>query len=135
MHHIDSYRELAHRVWDATARGDVDTLLQIYAPDVVMWVRGRNPLCGEYKGTTALLGQFARSAELVDELCLDLLEVYSSEDGALLRYRVEASRGELRLDAEFHLSFRVAAGRIYEVEIVATDQERADAFWHEVVGS
>lgn len=135
MHHIDSHRELAHRVWDATARGDVDTLLQIYAPDVVMWVRGRNPLCGEYKGTTAVLGQFARSAELVDELCLDLLEVYSSEDGALLRYRVEASRGELRLDAEFHLSFRVAAGRIYEVEIVATDQERADAFWHEVVGS
>ena len=135
MHHIESYRELAHRVWDATARGDVDTLLQIYAPDVVMWVRGRNPLCGEYKGTTALLGQFARWAELVDELCLDLLEVYSSEDGALLRYRVEASRGELRLDAEFHLSFRVAAGRIYEVEIVATDQERADAFWHEVVGS
>ena len=81
-----------------------------------MWVRGRNPLCGEYKGTTALLEQFARSAELVDELCLDLLEIYSSEDGALLRYRV-------------------AAGRIYEVEIVATDPERADAFWHEVVGS
>jgi ketosteroid isomerase-like protein len=135
VHHTDSHRELAHRVWDATARGDVDTLLQIYAPDVVMWVRGRNPLCGEYKGTTALLGQFARSAELLDELCLDLQEVYSSEDGALLRYRVEASRGELRLDAEFHLSFRVAAGRIYEVEIVATDPKRTDAFWHEVVGS
>lgn len=135
MHHSDPHSWLAHRVWDATARGDVDSLLQIYAPDVVMWVRGRNPLCGEYKGSTALLEQFARSAELVDELCLDLLEIYSSEDGALIRYRVEATRGEHRLDAEFHLSFRVAAGRIHEVEIVSTDQDRADAFWNEVVGS
>ena len=135
MHHSDPHSWLAHRVWDATARGDVDSLLQIYAPDVVMWVRGRNPLCGEYKGSTALLEQFARSAELVDELCLDLLEIYSSEDGALIRYRVEATRGEHRLDAEFHLSFRVGAGRIHEVEIVSTDQDRADAFWNEVVGS
>ena len=135
MHHVDPHRQLAHRVWDATARGDVDSLLQIYAPDVVMWVRGRNPLCGEYKGTTAVLEQFARFAERVDELRSDLLEIYSSEDGALIRYRVEATRGEHHLDAEFHLSFRVAAGRIYEVEIVASDPERTDAFWHNVVGS
>jgi ketosteroid isomerase-like protein len=128
----NSHVELAHHVWDATARGDVDGLLQIYTPDVVLRVRGGNPLCGEFKGDAALLGQFARWAELVDDLCSDLLEIFSSEDGALLRYRVQATRGEQHLDAEFHLSFRVAGGRIYEVEIVAKDAERTDAFWNSV---
>lgn len=126
---------LARLIWDATARGDVDALLQAFAPDVVMRVRGRNPMSGEYKGSTALLEQLARSAELVDDLRLDLLEIYGGKDGALIHYRQDATRGALHLDGEFHLSFRVAGGRIYEVEIVAADQERTDAFWHAVLAS
>jgi ketosteroid isomerase-like protein len=129
----DPHVELARLVWDATARGDVDTLLQAYAPDVVLRVRGRNPRSGEFKGSTALLEQFAHSAELVDDLRSDLLEIYSSRDGALIRYRFQATRGEHHLDTESHLSFRVAGDLIYEVEIVPADQERTDAFWHAVV--
>jgi ketosteroid isomerase-like protein len=132
----NSHVELAHHVWDATAFFNDTATTEIYTPDVVLRVRGGNPLCGEFKGDAALLGQFARWAELVDDLCSDLLEIFSSEDGALLRYRVQATRGEQHLDqhldAEFHLSFRVAGGRIYEVEIVAKDAERTDAFWNSV---
>ena len=134
MHARHPHVELAHRVWDATARGDVDDLLRIYAPDVVLRVRGRNPLALEYKGVAAVLEYFARTAELVDELRSDLVEVYGGENGALMRYRLQASHGDDHLDVEIHLSLRVTDGRICELETVSADQARSDAFWTRVAG-
>ncbi len=56
--------DLVRKGFDAFARGDVDTLRELFDQDAVWHAPGRNPLAGDHLGVDAILGFFARTMEV-----------------------------------------------------------------------
>lgn len=129
MHSDHPHAALMRRLWDAAARGDPDGVRDAYGPGAVLRAHGNNPVAGEFKGGRAIIDYLARMGELVDDLRLELLDVYSSADGAVVRYRTVADRGPKHLDMEYLYVGRVAGGRVVEADLVPSDQRRNDDFW------
>jgi ketosteroid isomerase-like protein len=50
--------------YDAFSRGDMDTLRDLFADDIVWHAPGRNPLAGDHRGIDAVLGYFGQTMEL-----------------------------------------------------------------------
>ena len=121
--------EIARLLWNATADGDGAALLDFLAPNVEWHSHGHNPVAKHIYGPAALLDYFALSADLVDDMTSDVLEVYSSERGAVIRYRVRASRGPKCLDGEVLLSLTIYNGLVTRADVVPVEQEIHDAFW------
>ncbi len=121
--------EIARLLWNATADGDGAALLEFLAPNVEWHTYGHNPIAKHVYGTVALLDYFALSAELVEDMTSDMLEVYSSKRGAVIRYRVRASRGPKCLDGEVLLSLTIDNGLVTRADVVPVEQEIHDAFW------
>lgn len=129
MHTEHPNAAVARSLWDAGATGDREPILRLYAPDAVLRSAGDNPVAGEFKGLPAILGLFARSGELVEELRAELLDLYASDAGAVMCYRIVAQRGPKHLDMEYMFTLRIEAGRVIEGSIVPADESRNDAFW------
>lgn len=123
------HAELARSMWDAAARGDADALLDVYAPDVFWKTYGPEPVGREVRGADEALAYLVFAADSVDDMRVDVLSVYASDDGAALRYHVEAERGEHRLDTDFVMLLEIAGRRIVRVDVVPFDAAGAAAFW------
>jgi ketosteroid isomerase-like protein len=56
--------ELVRKGYDAFASGDMDTLRELFDPEIVWHFPGRSPLAGDHRGPDAVLGFFGRTMEL-----------------------------------------------------------------------
>jgi len=122
-------RDVAERLWNAIALADTDELREVIAPKAVWRMYGRSPLAGIHQGIDAILAFMAHAGELADELESSLLEVFTSGEGAVLRYSVRARRDERVLNTEHLFRIRIAEGRIVEGVFAPVDQDRYDRFW------
>jgi ketosteroid isomerase-like protein len=99
MGHPDE--EIVRRGYDAFSRGDMQTLRELFDPDVVWHTPGRSQLAGDHRGVDAVLGFFGRTMELTggtfrvevhdvvanDEHVVGLHEVIAEREGKTLRDR------------------------------------------------
>ena len=115
---------VARRMWDATSMGDRDLLLEIFAPDIVWRAANSGDLSGEFKGVDTVLDLLACAGEGVDEMQIELCDVFASDRGAVLHYRVHAERGHQVLDTEILLALRIVGGRVVEAFTTSTDPKR-----------
>ena len=120
---------IVRRLWEAAARGDPAGLTALYQPGAVVRAGGHSPVAGEFKGSYEIVDYFGRLGELVDDLRSELLDVYTSDEGAVMRYRTVADRGANHLDMEFLFVAKIAGGLILEADLIPADQQRYDAFW------
>jgi hypothetical protein len=120
---------VVRRLWEAAARGDPAGVAAAYDPAAVLRAAGHGRMMGEFKGADAILDYLGRLGEEVDELRSELVDVYTSDAGAVIRYRTVADRGARHLDMEFLYVARIERGRILEADLIPVDQERYDAFW------
>jgi ketosteroid isomerase-like protein len=117
---------LVRRLWEAGARGDADGISEIYAPDAVLRAHGipGGPLVGEFKGISEILDFLARMGELVDDSRAEVLEMYASDTGVVVRFRSVKSRGGKHLDMQYLYVLAIEHGRIVRATLVPTDQRR-----------
>jgi ketosteroid isomerase-like protein len=120
---------LARRLWSAIADADVQILREVLAPKTVWRMYGRSPLAGTFEGPEAVIAFMARVGELSDELEASLVDIFVSERGAVMRYRVAARRGSRRLDIEHLLLIEIEEGQIEQAVFAPLDQARYDRFW------
>jgi ketosteroid isomerase-like protein len=116
-------------LWEAAASGDANAVCELYGPGAVMRAHGRSPVSGEFKGPAVIVDYFGRLGELVDDLRSELLDIYTSDEGAIMRYRTVAQRGARHFDMEFLFVARIQDGRVLEADLIPSDQQRYDAFW------
>jgi ketosteroid isomerase-like protein len=90
---------------------------------------GDSLVAGTYVGADAVLEFMTRVGELTDDLHSDLVDVFVSDRGAVLRYVIHATRGARRLDTEHLFVIRVVEGRITEAGFAPADQTRYDRFF------
>ena len=120
---------IASKLWDAIATVDVPALRALMSEKCTWEMPGSSALAGTYKGADAILGFMAHVGELTDDLQSDLIDIYVSEEGAVLRYSVHAVRGSERLDTEHVFPIRIEDGRITSAVFAPIDQLDYDRFF------
>ena len=56
--------DLIRRGYDAFSSGDLQTLREVFHPDIVWHAPGRSQLSGDHRGVDAVLGFFGQTMEL-----------------------------------------------------------------------
>jgi ketosteroid isomerase-like protein len=110
---------IARRLWEAISRGDVEAFLALTSPDVVWRARGENPFALETKG------------DAVDDLRMQVLDIFASDRGAIVHYAMNAHRGPRAVAGELYLRLRMEGDRVAEAELIAADAAGNDAFWRD----
>jgi len=122
--------ELMRRGYAAFAAGDLATLRELIAPNIVWHAPGRGPVSGTYKGIDELMELFATLGELTDSsLHIELHAALADDEHVSCLQIMRASRGERRLHSEGALVAHVHEGRLREVWVLHGDQDIVDAFF------
>ena len=122
--------ELVRRGFDAFAKGDVDTLRELFDQDAVWHVPGRSPLSGDHRGMDAILGNFAKTAELTGgTFRIDLHDVVANAEHAVGIYVSRGEREGRILEDRNVLVTHIRNGKIAEAWLLNDDQYAADEFF------
>jgi len=122
--------ELTRRGFDAFAKGDVDTLRELFDQDAVGHVPGRSPLAGDYRGVDAILGFFARLAELSGgTFRTDVHDVVANDEHAVGIYVTRGEREGRTLENRNVLVSHIRNGKLTEAWLMSDDQYAADEFF------
>ena len=124
--------ERMRRGYDAFAKADLDTLRELFSPDIVWHSGGNNPLTGDYKGIDEVFGYFGKIFEATGgEMQQEVHDLLANDEHGVAITHVRASRPDGRtMDmnqiAVFHQDDQ---HRVTEAWIVPEDARAADAFF------
>jgi ketosteroid isomerase-like protein len=120
--------DIARRLWAAASQGDTDPLL-VFHPKIVWKTWGHGPNAGECHGLEQVFEYLARSNDAVEDMRSELIDILSSERGAVILYRMIVTRGSRRLDTRFSLWLTIEDGVVVRADAVPFEDEANDAFW------
>ena len=110
--------------------GDVDTLRQLMAPDVVWHAPGRSPVSGTFKGIDEVLSYFGRLATITDgTFKAEVHDIVGNEEHVFAAYIATGRRGSRTLRDGAVLLFHVEEQRITQAWLLVGDQYAVDAFF------
>jgi hypothetical protein len=119
--------ELIRRGYAAFSGGDMETLRQLFHPDVVWHAPGRNQLSGDHRGVDAVLGYFGRTMALTEgAFRIDVHDVVANDEHAVGLNSVHAERAGRTLEDRNTLVFHVRDARVTEVWQFWADPYAAD---------
>jgi uncharacterized protein len=122
--------DLVRRGYAAFGTGDIPTLNELFADDIVWHVGGRSPITGEYKGKSAVFGFFAQLAERTNgTFRLDLHDVLANDEHAVALATVTAERDGKTLRDNGAQVFHVQGGKVTESWFHPGDEYASDDFW------
>jgi len=126
----DAYAALVRRAFEDFESGDVDLLSVVMAPDVVWHEPGRSALAGEYSGPEAVLGFLGQLKDRSDgTFNVEVLDVLSEPERAVVFVRETARRGAKALDVIAAIDFEIHHQKITEVTVYHADTYQFDEFW------
>jgi len=132
----NAYESLIRRAYQDFESGDLELLGTVMAPDVVWHEPGRSSLAGDYKGPQAVLDFLRDLKELSGgTFNIEILEVLSQPERAVVFQRETARRDSKILDVIAAVDFEIHHSRITEVTVYQADTYQFDEFWGDVVRS
>ena len=121
---------LIRRGYDAFAKGDMDTINEIFADDIVWHISGRSALAGDYKGKNEVFGFFGQLGERsAGTFSIDVHDVLANDEHVAVLTRERAERDGKSLDVNFVHVWHVSDGKAVEFWAASTDEYAGDAFW------
>jgi len=122
--------DLVRRGYAAFGSGDMATLGELFADDLVWHVGGRNSITGDYKGKNEVFGLFARLAEeTAGTLRLDIHDALANDEHAVALVKSTGQRAGKSLDDNGVQIFHVRDGKVTESWFHSADQYASDEFW------
>ena len=126
----DAYKSLVRRTYQDFESGDLDLLGVVMAEDVVWHEPGRSSLAGHYKGPEAVLGFLGQlKARSGGTFKIEVLDVLSEPERAVVLQRDTATRKGKALDVIAAVEFEIHHGKITEVNVYQADAYGFDEFW------
>ena len=118
------------RGYAAFNSGDFDTLRSLMVGDVTQHVPGQGPLAGAYKGIDAVLGYYAKIAELTNgNFRADLVDVHSDGVSHVLAVQqITATRNDVRRVSRGSILFTFLDGKVTDLLELHNDLAGDDAF-------
>ena len=121
---------LITRCYDAFAAGDLESLADVFADDVVWHEPGRSPVAGDHKGRTGIIEFLQRLRELSGAtISVELIDVMVNAERAVAAQRLTAHTDDRELDVIDALDFEIHNSRITEVSVYQQDAYAFDEFW------
>jgi ketosteroid isomerase-like protein len=122
--------ELIRRGYDAFAAGDIATLNDVFADDIVWHATGRNQLAGTYRGKEEVFGVFQKVAELSGgTFKLDIHSILADDEHAVVLARATGEREGRTLDDNTIQVFHLKDGKVTEQWLHPGDAYASDEFW------
>lgn len=124
----DNNAAVARKLWDAASTGDPSAVLAFH-PKIVWKVWGHGANAGEHHGLDEVLQFLARANDFFDDVRSELIDILSSQRGAVILYRNIMTRGHKRLDRPYSLWLRIEEGVVVEASAVPFEDAGDAAFW------
>ena len=122
--------EALRKGYDAFAKGDLDTLRELFDPNIKWHVPGRSQIAGDYNGVDEVFGFFGKIAELSGgNFGLDIHDVVANDTHAVVLTSAHGERnGKSFTDRTVHV-WHMENGKAKEYWGHAGDQYAVDEFW------
>ena len=121
---------LMKRTLDAFRAGDLPTLSQVFAKDVVWHIPGKSFLANDYRGQEEVFGLFGRLMQLTNgTFRVDSHDALANDRGGVFIDRLTAQRDGRTLDVRLLLHVVIEDGRIVEGFDHFHPEHAWDAFW------
>ena len=118
------------RAYAAFAAGDMATLADVFAEDVVWHTPGRNLVSGDYTSRDAAFESFAKEFELTEGTYRpEIHDVLANDEHTVALLHATAMRSGKALDQNYVLTFHIRDGKITEAWEAWTDEAAWDEFW------
>ena len=122
--------DLVRRGYAAFGTGDIATLRELFADDIVWHVGGRSPITGDYKGKDEVLGFFGQlAARTGGTFRLDVHDVLANDEHVVVLVKGTAERQGKTLNDNGAQVFHVQGGKVTEQWFHPGDQTATDEFW------
>ncbi len=122
--------ELVRRGYQAFATGDMATLNELFADDIVWHAPGRNQLAGTYRGKEEVFATFQKVAELSGgTFKLDIHAVLADDEHVVVLARAKGEREGKTLDDNSVQVFHIKDGQVTEQWLHPGDAYASDDFW------
>ncbi len=122
--------EQARRGYAAFAQGDMATLSELIADDVVWHAQGAGQLSGDYHGREQVFGFFGRLAEETGgTFRLDVHDILANDEHTAVLATLTASRGNKSIAVPVVNVSHNRDGKITEFWASTTDPEATLDFW------
>jgi ketosteroid isomerase-like protein len=122
--------DLLRKGYEAFAQGDLATLSDLLADDIVWHVPGSSPLAGEYRGKQEVFGFFGKIAELSGgNFRLEIHDVLANDKHGVALVKASGNRqGRTLNDNAVHV-WDIEGGTPTGFWSYPGDQQAVDAFW------
>ena len=121
---------LVRRGYEAFATGDMATLNELFADDIVWHVPGRSQLAGDFRGKEEVFGNFQKVAELTGgTFKLDIHAILADDEHAVVLTRAMGEREGKTLDDRSVHVLHLSDGKVTEFWGYSGDQYAVDEFW------
>lgn len=123
--------QVIRRGYEAFARGDMATLSELFAQDVLWHEAGSasTPLAGDYKGQEAVFTMFGQLVTLTSEFRVTLEEVVADDRQAVAIHEAYARRGTTTYRCREAIVFHLLEGKITDAWHTVPDAEAYDMLW------
>jgi uncharacterized protein len=122
--------ELIRRGYDAFSKGDMETIAEVFGPDIRWTVSGRNQISGTYSGQEETFAFFGKLVELTDgTFSVAVHDLLASDDHVVVLARESASRNGKSLESDDVHVWHLAGGQAVEFWGISKDQHEVDEFW------
>jgi ketosteroid isomerase-like protein len=122
--------DLMRRGYAAYTSGDLETISQLLADDVVWHVSGRSPLSGDYTGKEQVFGFFGTLQELSGGTSrVEVHDLLADDDHGVAIVTQSASREGRTYEGRVTHVLHLREGKVTEFWDAYVDQYASDEFW------
>ena len=121
---------LIRRGYQAFNTGDIATLVELFAEDIVEHQPGHNIMSGDYKGLAAVLGFYGRlAAETGGTFRAELERLLANDQRVVSVHHTTAQRNGKALDCRTSLLFEIRDGKVVDVDTLDEDIDAWEDFF------
>jgi uncharacterized protein len=122
--------DLLRKGYAAYSAGDMDTITELFADDILWHVAGRSPVSGDYKGRESVFGFFGKLMELSNGTSkIEVHDILANDEHGVAVVTGTATRGDKSLSGQDVHVFHLQDGKVVEFWDSPLDQYAADEFW------
>lgn len=122
--------DLIRRGYAAFSSGDMATLDELFADDIVWHAPGRNQLSGDFVGKEAVFANFAKIPGLTGgTFAIEIHDVLANDTHAVVLARATGEREGKKLDDRTVQVFHISDGKVTEQWLQPGDLYATDEFW------
>jgi len=126
----DTTRTFMEKAYTAYAAYDIDTIVTLFADDVVFHVAGRHPLAGDLRGPDEVLGYFAKVSSISGGRGgFTVRSLFTHAELGVALVDGTAHDGDREFSRPIIHVFRVVDDRVVEFWDNPFDQHAEDEFW------